>query len=84
VDVEKLASRGTAIALAATPDMSHVRPGKTGVGVAVGRFNGETALGATLVHVFKDEEDDSRKNVAVSGAVSGKNVGLRASFGFEF
>ena len=50
--VEKLASRGTAIAMASMQSVLDLLAGESGVGIGVGAFNGQATLGASFVHSF--------------------------------
>ena len=77
-EVEKLASRGTAIALAAVPPPA-LAAGESGVAVGVGQFNGATAIGASFGHAITDN-----LMLSVGAASSGGKTGTRAGLSFKF
>lgn len=77
--VEKLASRGTAIAMASMQSMPNLAAGESGVGIGVGHFNGETAVGASYGYAITN-----KALVSLGVSNSGGKTGARAGIGFKF
>lgn len=78
-DVEKLASRGPAIAMASVQALPVLAAGESGVGIGVGTFNGETALGVSFGHAIRNNA-----MLSLGVAISGGKTGARAGMGFKF
>ncbi|OGS01278.1 MAG: hypothetical protein A3G41_05960 [Elusimicrobia bacterium RIFCSPLOWO2_12_FULL_59_9] len=78
-NVERLASRGTAIAMASVQAIPNLAAGESGVGIGVGHFNGEIAIGAGFGHAITN-------NLTLSAGVaqSGGKIGSRIGLGFKF
>ena len=53
-NIEKLASRGTAIAMASVQALPVLEAGESGAGIGVGTFNGETAVGVSFGHAIRN------------------------------
>lgn len=78
-NAEKTASRGVAIAMASTQSLPPLEPGETGVGVGLGNYNGQTALGLSVGKLLKN-------GVVLSMGIahSGGKTGTRAGVAFKF
>ena len=78
-NIEKLASRGTAIATASVQTLPALEVGESGVGIGAGTFNGDTAVGMSFSHAIRNDAMLSL-GVAISGGKTAACVGM----GFRF
>ena len=76
-DVEKLASR--AIAMASVQALPALEAGESDVGIGVGTFNGETAVGVSFGHAIRNNA-----MLSLGVAISGGKTSARAGMGFKF
>jgi autotransporter adhesin len=75
----KYAARGVAAAMAAAPQVA-LAAGETGVGIGVGAYDGQSAIGIGLGHVTRG---GVQLNLGVSAATGGR-AALRAGLGWKW
>ena len=80
-EVEEVANRGVAIALAATQQIPQIGAGQTAVFGGVGHYEGESAVSLGLATVFADGRTSLSAAVGVAG---GSEVGGRVGLAYVF